>query len=235
MPRIFIGTSGWLYDWNLDGSLDWYVKYSNLNAVELNASFYRFPFRNQVISWSRKSKNLRWVIKVHRSITHYRKLSKESYSIWLKFYNLFSPLDPYIDFYLFQLPPSYVKNDRNIEKLKLFSRKTGLKQRFAVEFRHKSWFNNETIKFCKDLGVTVVSIDSPLGTWITKSNSAVYLRIHGRETWYAYDYEYNELFEVAKKIADLAPERIYVFFNNNHWMLKNAKIMKEIFKSIFQS
>ncbi|RLF12723.1 MAG: DUF72 domain-containing protein, partial [Thermoprotei archaeon] len=38
--RVYIGTSGWLYDWNLDGSLDWYVKNSGLNAVELNASFY---------------------------------------------------------------------------------------------------------------------------------------------------------------------------------------------------
>ena len=41
MPEIFVGTSGWLYDWNLGSSLDWYAEFSGLNAVELNASFYK--------------------------------------------------------------------------------------------------------------------------------------------------------------------------------------------------
>ncbi|RLE90384.1 MAG: DUF72 domain-containing protein, partial [Thermoprotei archaeon] len=72
--EIYVGTSGWMYDWNIGGNLDWYVKFSELNTVELNASFYRFPFRNQVRSWARKGSKLKWAIKVHRSITHYRKL-----------------------------------------------------------------------------------------------------------------------------------------------------------------
>ncbi|MEM2358961.1 MAG: DUF72 domain-containing protein, partial [Nitrososphaerota archaeon] len=35
----FVRTSGWLYDWNSGGTLDWYLANSGLNAVELNASF----------------------------------------------------------------------------------------------------------------------------------------------------------------------------------------------------
>lgn len=101
--KVFVGTSGWLYDWNEDGTLDWYVENSGLNAVELNASFYRFPFQNQVKSWKRKSKSLRWAIKVHRSITHLRKFGERAYDIWDKFKNLFNPLEDLIDFYLFQL------------------------------------------------------------------------------------------------------------------------------------
>ncbi|MEM4503151.1 MAG: DUF72 domain-containing protein, partial [Ignisphaera sp.] len=60
--EIFVGTSGWLYDWNIDGTLDWYLQNSRLNAVELNASFYRFPFRNQVSSWVKKTSiyGIRW-------------------------------------------------------------------------------------------------------------------------------------------------------------------------------
>ncbi|MEM4913906.1 MAG: DUF72 domain-containing protein, partial [Desulfurococcaceae archaeon] len=68
--EVYVGTSGWLYDWNEGASLDWYVEESGLNAVELNASFYRFPFRNQVKGWSIKGSTLRWSVKVHRSITH---------------------------------------------------------------------------------------------------------------------------------------------------------------------
>ncbi|MFP3209319.1 MAG: DUF72 domain-containing protein, partial [Nitrososphaeria archaeon] len=35
----YVGTSGWSYAWNPDG-LEWYVRNSGLNAVELNSSFY---------------------------------------------------------------------------------------------------------------------------------------------------------------------------------------------------
>ncbi|MQK95352.1 DUF72 domain-containing protein, partial [Escherichia coli] len=40
---IFVGTSGWAYSWNIGGSLQWYSDNTDLNAIELNASFYRFP------------------------------------------------------------------------------------------------------------------------------------------------------------------------------------------------
>ncbi|MEM4399353.1 MAG: DUF72 domain-containing protein [Candidatus Nitrosocaldus sp.] len=75
----FIGTSGWFYPWNPDGSLDWFVRFSGLNAVELNMSFYRFPSPNMVRSWAAKGKALRWAIKVNRLITHtYRQVWEES-------------------------------------------------------------------------------------------------------------------------------------------------------------
>lgn len=119
--KVFVGTSGWLYDWNEDGTLDWYVENSGLNAVELNASFYRFPFQNQVKSWKRKSKSLRWAIKVHRSITHLRKFGERAYDIWDKFKNLFNPLEDLIDFYLFQLPPNYSCREESLKILKGFT------------------------------------------------------------------------------------------------------------------
>ncbi|ABN70523.1 protein of unknown function DUF72 [Staphylothermus marinus F1] len=226
--EVYVGTSGWMYDWNELGSFDWYVKYSGLNAVELNASFYRFPFRNQVLSWSRKGRNLRWSIKVHRSITHYRRLSESALSIWKKFYDLFSPLDKYVDFYLFQMPPNFVYKDRNMDKIKKFYEESGLEERFALEIRHHSWFNEAFINWCSKLGLTLVSIDAPIGTWVVNTNGIIYLRIHGREYWYAYDYNREELEELVEKMIKLKPYKIYVFFNNDHWMLSNARLMKQI-------
>ena len=49
--NIFIGTSGWNYDWNPEKSLDWYVKNTKFNAIELNYSFYRFPSPKAVNAW----------------------------------------------------------------------------------------------------------------------------------------------------------------------------------------
>jgi uncharacterized protein YecE (DUF72 family) len=39
--ELFVGTSGWFYSWNPDGSFDWFSRFSGLNAVELNMSFYK--------------------------------------------------------------------------------------------------------------------------------------------------------------------------------------------------
>ncbi|NPA98095.1 MAG: DUF72 domain-containing protein [Crenarchaeota archaeon] len=226
--EVYVGTSGWMYDWNKWGNLDWYIRFSGLNAVELNASFYRFPFPNQVRSWARKSGSLHWAVKVNRIITHYKRLNTSSYTTFEKFLRLFQPLDDKIDFYLLQLPPTYRKTPANIDRLRRFAEKFGLGERLAVEFRHESWFNDDTVSLCGDLGLTLVSIDSPIGVWIKSSNGVVYLRMHGRSYWYAHEYTEEELKEDAEKIVSLKPRKTYVFFNNNHWMLSNARTMRKI-------
>ncbi|MEM1943062.1 MAG: hypothetical protein QXO30_03050 [Candidatus Caldarchaeum sp.] len=57
--ECFVGASGWFYSWNPDGSLDWFVRNPGLKAVELNMSFYRFPFPNMLRSWVVKVGGLR--------------------------------------------------------------------------------------------------------------------------------------------------------------------------------
>ncbi len=222
--QIFVGTSGWRYSWNLGNSLDWYIKNSNLNAVELNASFYRFPFPSQVKGWAKSCNQLRWAVKVNRRITHLLKFNDESFTVWSDFKKLFEPLDACVDFYLFQLPPS-LKIDF-MDKIKNFAIFTNLGPRFALEPRNDSWFVEETFSWAKTLGITIVSVDAPnLPRTIFNVNGIVYLRMHGRESWYSYDYKENELQEVASKILESQPEKVYVFFNNDHAMLKNAQEM----------
>lgn len=226
--EVYVGTSGWLYDWNPRGNFDWYVKNSGLNAVELNASFYRFPYPNQVASWAKKGRGIRWSVKVHRSITHLRRLSTQALDVWDRFYQLFKPLDPYIDFYLFQLPPTFTNTSENRKRIEVFVDEVKLGSRFAIEFRHHSWFNSDTIDFCRALGITVVSIDAPIATWIVSSNGIVYLRMHGRSSWYAHNYSLDELREIVRAVLSLKPLRVYVFFNNDHWMLENARTMYKL-------
>jgi uncharacterized protein YecE (DUF72 family) len=232
-PAIYVGTSGWLYDWNPEGSLDWYVKHSGLNAVELNASFYRYPFPNQVRSWVRKGSKLRWAVKVNRRITHVHRMNEKAFEAWERFRRLFSPMDHLIDFYLFQLPPSFQATKQNIERLENFAAKSELGERMAIEFRHESWFKTGIgVEVCKRIGATFVSVDSPIGIYISSSNGIVYLRMHGRLLWYAHYYTDEELLEDAKQILSLNPRKIYVFFNNNHDMLENARRMLKILEKL---
>ncbi|MEO0097304.1 MAG: DUF72 domain-containing protein [candidate division WOR-3 bacterium] len=228
--EIYVGTSGWCYDWNLEGTFDWYLKNSKLNAVELNVSFYRFPFPNQIKTWANKGKSLRWIIKVSRIITHRFRLSEKSYSFYERFINLFKTLDNYIDFYLFQLPPNFTP--KSIDKIEKFIEYTNLKERFALEVRNEKWFKEEYYKWSENKKITWVSIDAPdFGEVIIKTNDYIYIRFHGKDVWYAYDYSKKELENIAKKIVEKKPKKVYAFFNNNHAMLKNAQLFMKILKN----
>jgi len=225
--KIFVGTSGWYYDWNEDRNLDWYIANSGLNAVELNASFYRFPFPNMVSSWAKKGKKLNWVVKVNRLITHVHKFG-DSLEIWEKFYNLFSPLNPQIKFYLFQLPPSLTPN--SAPKIESFVKKTKLGKRFALEARNAEWFGKKWVDWAAKLGITLVSVDSPEHPRdVFNTNGLVYVRMHGRSGWYSHYYSDEELREVKDKILEAKPKEAYIFFNNDHAMLENARRMLAMF------
>jgi len=222
--EIFIGTSGWSYNWNEGKSLEWYVNHSGLNAIELNMSFYRFPYPNMVKSWSKKGKQLAWVVKVHRSITHYKKLGKESYAIFERFQDIFKPLEDFVHCYLLQLPPRF----NNIDILDLFIDECKC-EKLCVEFRDPSLFNDEIIQWGKKKGILIVSIDAPKMPNTIMSDRIIYERIHGRTGWYSHDYSREELLGIKNRILSRSAEQVYVFFNNNHAMLENARAMNDLF------
>ncbi|AYN75595.1 DUF72 domain-containing protein [Saccharolobus solfataricus] len=131
----------------------------------------------------------------------------------------------YIYYHLYQkneIPILTFKRKSENEK-RVFKFAEVLKNKMAVEFRDPEWYLRPFNVSC-----TVVSIDSPIGTYIIKSNDYIYLRLHGRDVWYSYNYSEGELRELAYKIVSLNPKYVYVFFNNNHWMLENARHMLKI-------
>ncbi|MEM0361391.1 MAG: DUF72 domain-containing protein [Sulfolobales archaeon] len=225
--KYFVGTSGWLYPWNPRRSFDWYVQHSCLNAVELNMSFYRHPLPNMVRAWALKGRSLKWSVKVSRLITHNFKLSEKAFNVWRRFRELFEPLDPYISFYLFQLPPSITPKSKTL--IERFIVRSELGGRFALEVRNLKWFDINYIKWASQLGITWVSVDSPdFPRDIINTNGTVYIRMHGRNSWYSHYYTDEELKEVVGKVLATNPEKVFIFFNNNHDMLENARRMLNI-------
>lgn len=227
--KLYIGTSGWRYTWNPDG-LEWYVSNTGFNAVELNMSFYGFPRQKQVETWARIGSSLRWSVKVHRSITHMRRLNEKSHPVWTRFRERFKPLEPLIDFYLFQLPPRMKPSPQVLDRLKRYAE---LCEKAAVEPRSPEWFQGDVPERLEEIGLYIVTPDSPIheglpGGRVYVSRGTVYVRMHGRLAWYNYGYLDEELEEVARAIVDASPERAYIFFNNNHDMLGDGRKMAEI-------
>lgn len=230
---FFVGTSGWSYSWNPDG-FKWYVNYSGLNAVELNSSFYRYPYPSYVVGWARRTKvaGIRWAVKVNRLITHTYMLSDRAVRWWVRFKELFKPLDPYIDFYLFQLPPRARPTSAFIERAESFFKEACLGWRASIEWRNPEWFNEEWVRWAVKNELTVVSIDSPDFIFYTRSGPYTYVRMHGRTFWYSHRYTDEELEWVVRKFLELNGESTYVFFNNNHSMLDNARKLLSILSSM---
>jgi uncharacterized protein YecE (DUF72 family) len=232
--KFYLGTSGWQYSWNPDG-LDWYLENSGLNSIEVNMTFYRFPFPNQVKAWAKKTENLkdfRWSVKVNRLITHAFKFSEKAFLTWKKFEKIFEPLRERIDFFLFQLPPTLTP--KSAERIKAFYKRTKLEEKFALEWRSLSWFEKTWVKWAENLGLTLVSIDAPdfekFPREIYCTSRIVYLRMHGRTAWYSHYYTNKELEEIKGKILKTKAEKVYIYFNNDE-MFDNAKRMFSLLKN----
>uniref|UniRef100_A0A7C4UFY7 DUF72 domain-containing protein n=1 Tax=candidate division WOR-3 bacterium TaxID=2052148 RepID=A0A7C4UFY7_UNCW3 len=226
--NVYIGTSGWRYFWNEGGTIEWYIENTGLNAIELNASFYRFPFKNMVSGWAKKGRSLKWCVKVSRQITHIHLFGNNSIEIFKRFKELFEPMEDIISFYLFQLPPKMKSEYKN--KIEDFLKNSGLKEKIALEVRNVDWFREENYRWAMDNNITWVSIDAPkLPNEIIKTTDDIYVRFHGREGWYEHNYTKKELEDVKNRIVEKSPDNTYIFFNNDKDMLENAIQMKKIF------
>jgi uncharacterized protein YecE (DUF72 family) len=129
-------------------------------------------------------------------------------------------MDHLIDFYLFQVPPNF----DDVTKALRFAEYTGLGRRFALEIRNKELLGN--YELCAELmdKVTLVSVDSPDYSNRIFPGEVVYMRMHGRDKWYTYNYSQEEIRETIRQINKFGPEKIYIYFNNDHNMLENAKL-----------
>ncbi|MEM3387361.1 MAG: DUF72 domain-containing protein [Nitrososphaerales archaeon] len=228
MQRAKVGTSGYSYFWNLGvpTPFEWYVK-QGFNTVEINASFYRFPSPSWIKAWSKAPSGFDFSVKVHRSLTHYAKLSEKAVKLWYIFKDLFKPIGDRIAFWLFQMPPSFTPTEKNLKRIKAFFNTLHLGSSAAVEFRDPAWWSVKND--LKDCEVTFCSVDAPfLPREIVCLSDALYLRLHGREEWYAYTYSRRELEEIAKRVKEAQTERIYIYLNNDFGMLENGKLLLKL-------
>ncbi len=227
MNRIRVGTSGYSYFWNpgVPTPFQWYCG-QGFDTVEINASFYRFPSRGWIKTWMKCPKDFDFSIKVHRSITHYRRLKPDAVKTWSKFESLFKEIRDKIAFWLFQMPPDFTASEENIALISSFFSELELGNSAVVEFRHPSWWGKKRV--CEEVGAAFCSVDAPgLPREIVSMNDAVYLRLHGRETWYAYIYSEQELIEMIEAVKKQDATKKYIYLNNNHGMLPNGKFIMQ--------
>jgi uncharacterized protein YecE (DUF72 family) len=228
---VFVGCSGWRYwKWRelfYEGvpQPDWFTHYSDVfDTVEINASFYSWPTVANVQAWRRQpgTKNFVYTVKVCELITHIKKF-KGTKTLIRDFGVIADILGERMGCFLFQLPPSFRYTKA---RLTAIVDQLDPSRRNAVEFRHKSWWNNDVYEAFRNAGIIFCSCSGPrLPDALVKTADEVYVRLHGPRRWYRHDYSDDELQEWADRIRASGAKTAWIYFNNDHnaHAPKNAK------------
>jgi len=233
----FLGCSGYFYpswrgkfypkDLKPKNWLKYYSKF--FNTVEINSTFYHFPKEENLKRLYRNTpENFVFSVKANRAITHYKKF-KEIKGILKEFYKVCrNGLNKKLGCILFQLPPSYTYSEENLERI-LENLEKDFKN--VIEFRHISWWNENVFKVLRENKVVFCSVSAPnLPEALVETSETVYIRFHGKTSWYRYNYSEKELKEWAKRIKKTKAKEVFVYFNNdyNAYAPQNCLKLKEI-------
>jgi uncharacterized protein YecE (DUF72 family) len=236
---VLVGCSGWRY-WKWRDSFyadvpqpDWFKHYASaFDTVEINASFYSWPTVANVQAWRRQpgGKDIVYTVKVCELITHVKKFTGTK-TLIRDFGIIADILGERMGCFLFQLPPSY-----RYTKARLNSIVSQLDpaRRNAVEFRHKSWWNEVVYAAFRKAGIIFCSCSGPrLPDELVRTADEVYVRLHGPERWYRHNYSDDELLKWAGRIKESGAKRAWIYFNNDYdaHAPRNAKTLHRMLSS----
>jgi uncharacterized protein YecE (DUF72 family) len=220
----YIGTSGWNYkSWRDDFYGDTPQKQwlafcaGRFTGIEVNATFYRLQEKSTFKKWRDQTpEGFPFTIKGHRYVTHNKKLLDVDEAV-IRCRESASPLGKRLAAVVWQLP-AFLKKD--IERLEDFVRilRHWKGTRHAIEFRHKSWLDDEVKNCMSDHAVAACMSDAPdWPMWDEVTTDFVYIRLHGHTRKYASNYNKPALKKWATRIQTWLKENrdVHVYFDND--------------------
>jgi uncharacterized protein YecE (DUF72 family) len=213
--NLYIGTSGFAYkEWKGNfypkdlapsGMLRFYSEI--FRSVEINNTFYQIPKVSSVEAWSKEApKDFKFVIKVPQRITH-RKQIAHATGIMSQLLEAIAPLKKQLGPLLFQLPPWMKHNPARLRELLAL---LPPKQKAAFEFRHESWFDDETydiLRHHKSV-LCIADAENELEVPFVSIADWGYLRLR------RLDYTDSDLKKWATRIGQQKWQEAYIFFRH---------------------
>jgi len=251
--KVLIGTSGWGYDEWVGPFYprglrkeDYLLYYSEIFYTnEINTTFYNIPSRRVVDNWvSKTPSDFSFSVKIPQSITHKDKLDVDLCMDNLDYF--LKVMEPLIESekivaFLIQLPP-YFKKGQHFGNLKQFidNWPGNPKQdnyHLVVEFRDKSWMDEEVFNYLEDQSLTYCAVIEPLlpPRMDVTNPFFSYIRFHGygKKIWFDYCFTEEEIKKWAQPIREVIQksDQVGIYFNNHFsgYAAKNSLIlMKEL-------
>jgi uncharacterized protein YecE (DUF72 family) len=212
--RVLVGTSGFSYpQWkgnfypsNISAGemLSYYAK--QLPTVEINNTFYRMPGKPVLAKWAEQvPAGFTFALKASQRITHQKQLDDVADSVGY-FFDVASALGEKLGPTLFQLPPFM---NKDLPKLKAFFSLVPAGRRVAVEFRNKSWFENDVFDALRSAGAALcVSESEELETPLVATADWSFLRLRRA------NYSDAEIQSWAERIRGQNWGDVFVFFKH---------------------
>jgi uncharacterized protein YecE (DUF72 family) len=231
--QYYVGCSGWSYtSWQgpfyprtIDNS-GWLKYYSHIfDYVEIDSSFYRIPTIFMVKNWYKRSpQNFKFTAKFPKIITHDKRLKAVDKELE-RFFEAFSPLVDKTLALLIQLPPS-LHILEGLERLRDLVPALDNRFRYAVEVRHRSWFQDLAYNFFANNDLCLVwSQLAELQTPPILTTNFLYLRFIGDRSIHEKDFgriQIDRVLEMekwAENVKTVQDERIKlaIIAANNHY------------------
>ena len=252
MPQLRIGCSGWNYkSWkgrfypaDLPASrwLDYYLRV--FDTVEVNNTFYRLPEAATFAAWREQTPaSFLFAVKDSRFLTHMKRL-REPEEPLERLVSRAAELRTRLGPVLYQLPGNFHVDLPRLENFlrALPSRPAPRSRRrllHAMEFRHPSWYVNETYTLLVRYNVALCLHDKAgseiAAPWV---GPFVYVRFHGTSGRYHGSYPDSTLRGWAERLAAQARagRDVFAYFNNDPdaTATRNARTLKAMVDQLLQ-
>jgi len=214
--RVIAGTSGYAFkewkgsfypeDIKPDAMLPFYA--TKFATVEINNTFYRLPKEHVLAEWAAQVPDgFTFAIKASQRITHFARIKPECASALEFLLKNTAALGTKLGTILFQLPPN-LKCD--LDRLRAFLALLPTDRRFTIEFRHETWFIDETYALLRERDIPMCIIDQPdFASPVVATASWGYARLH------RFDYDEAALSSWAAKIGALPWSDAFVYFKHD--------------------
>ena len=213
--RVLVGTSGFSYkEWKgtfypekqkADGMLRYYA--DRFSTVEINNTFYRMPTAALLEKWREEVPgSFTFVLKAPQRITHMRRLKDVDDDVRF-FLETSATLGDRLGPVFFQTPPNLMKD---ADRLSRFLREVP-KGRAAFEFRHPTWFDDETYGILRehDAALCLADVDEESARiGLVPTARFGYMRLRRP------DYSDEDLAAWAERIRSQPWDDAFVFFKH---------------------
>ena len=193
---------------------------SLFNSIEINSSFYKVPMAATVQKWAESvPDDFQFTFKLWKGITHNKKLTFNPEDVH-HFMQVINSAGGKKGCLLVQFPPSLKIADRlQVERSMISLQDANVeKWQIALEFRDKSWYNEDIYELLDryQMGNVIHDKSSSASPLLEPTTEFVYLRFHGPNGNYKGTYTDDFLYEYAQYVKEWQEDgkAVYVYFNN---------------------
>ena len=213
--NLYVGTSGYSYkEWkgpfypeDLPDRQMLHFYGEQFRSVEINNTFYRMPKESVLEAWAEQvPADFKFVLKASQRITHMQRLKDAGDSVTYLI-KIAAVLKDRQGPLLFQLPPNMKKD---LLRLREFLALLPSEPPVAFEFRHQSWFDDETFALLRERQVALCIAEAEDGVEVPFVSTADwgYLRLRRP------DYGDPELKAWGDRVREQNWRNAFVFFKH---------------------